>query len=471
MDSTFLAVALTGFFLLAVAADAASVLLDVVAAMRDLVEGPLSVLGGDSFSLGVAATLLASLLACFLVLFGAYHPTAASSTRQGLESIAAGAARRANLACQPVIVATREFVNALGESRAARILGWMLGRFVLPVLLAVLRPFLPGIQRNYFLCMNWLEARAAVVVDFVCVDLAGRSERRRRLRSRELAACTRRSELDAMNKKVAAFVRDSLDAFLLSGCLKGKFEHLRPAAFIAREAAVPEQGPVPKLSLWLQFLRRVDLHVYVLDHQIRLVNDAISEDARSIIDLEVELRVRQREREAIEAQVQQCRLSERKAREASRRLVTSGPVRHVVEPQLRARGCTAQLPSPPTIFERIAASEQSRPRPRPRPSPTVQPRETTPASASNALVRLAPSAAVVPSPPAAAATAAEVVANPQHDSTAAAAAAVTPTIPLLPAPPLTADDILALAVATPLPMTLEEKLLDEAHRSLELNRA
>ena len=343
MDSTWIVVALMGMIVLS----AASVFLDVVEVLGQLLTEPRSLV--DTLFLGLVALslspLLASLLARFLVFFGRRLPTAASRVNQYLESAAAGTVRRVIQACQSALSATRGFFNALGEIHLARILARMLGCFVLALLPSPVRRFWPGITRRCRLRMNWLEEQARAFVDTVCIDKEAQSQRRRLKKSRELSCCTQQSTIEQLDNEVGKAAWNAIHAFRENGTfLYGKFE-LSPAEPPVRRAAVsPENVPVPRLGLWFRLRHHIDIAVHVLDHEIRLFDDAIAKNNETIAVLRDELSKWIITSEAIVKLVRIGREQQRAKLEADRRSrIQSRPAQQTAEPQVPTGCSIAQI--------------------------------------------------------------------------------------------------------------------------------
>lgn len=188
-------------------------------------------------------------------------------------------------------------------------LAFVLFALAAPLLLLVLRPWLPALHRNYHLWKNRVEARAGDFVDWFCIDRAGRVERRRALASRELVYGAQLARLDQLNDQVARVARNASEAFSEHRYdLAGKYDFLEPTPFAGRVAAIrPEEGPVPKLSLWTRLRRRVDWDVFWADQKILRITRAMEENQARISDLEHQLKFRSEEHRAIEDQVRICR--------------------------------------------------------------------------------------------------------------------------------------------------------------------
>lgn len=349
MDSTWIVVALMGMFVLsaAVAASAASVFLDVVEVLGQLLTEPRSLV--DTLFLGLVGLslfpLLASLLARFLVFFGRRLPTAVFRVNQYLESAAAGTVLRVNQACQSALSATRGFFNALGEMRLARILAQMLGCFVLALLPSPVRRFWPGITRRQRLRMDWLEEQARAFVDTVCIDKDAQSERRRLKKSRELSCCTQQSTIEQLDNEVGKAAWNAIHAFRKNGTfLYGKFE-LSPAGPPVQRAAVsPEDVPVPRLGLWFRLRHHIDIAVHVLDHEIRLFDDAIAKNNETIAVLRYELSKWIITSEAIVKLVRIGREQQQAKLEADRRSrIQSCPAQQTAELQVPTGCSIAQI--------------------------------------------------------------------------------------------------------------------------------
>jgi hypothetical protein len=454
MDSTFVAVALLGIAFLAWVADAPSLYVDVMDGINDLIAEGASVadyLLITVFVLG-AASLLASPL---LFLFSRSPlPVAAASAKLVLASLSAGATRRVNLARELVISATLGFHNAPGLTALAGILFWMFCRLFLSLLLLAFRPFLPGIRRDYNLWKNCLADKAGDFVDFVCIDMGKRIERRRFLESLERAYCTLAAKLTKLNGEVAQVAYNAEQVWASFGyLLASEYAHLRPIPFARVAVAAPEEGPVANLGLWHRLSHWIDCEVFWTDQKIQRIKAAMDIIQVCIADLDHQLKVRRQQIGAIEHQVPISRqlFSESVAREhrAAQLLRVPYTVRQI-EPRIRTMDCTAQ---------------------------SARHRTTT--SVSKAVVLQAPSADVGKSPsslevkqllPALPAT--EVAAIPGPDSTLTPPPLLLLTAPP-PSPPATpaADQTLALAAATPLPKTAEETAVSKAYASVELNRA
>lgn len=232
----------------------------------------------------------------------------------------------------------------------AGILSGMFGRFVLPLLLLVLRPFIPAILRKYFLWRNWVEARFGDFVDFVCVDMRKRAERRRVCKARELVYGVQVARLEKLNAQVAALVQKAETAFSDARFwFDGKYDHLRPTEFAGRVAVVvPEEGPIPALGLWFRLRHRIDMGVHWADQIIRRIESADARNQEGIANLQHQWAFRSCELRAIEDQVQRCKVRTRETfrlAHAERRLIN--PPIEQPAPESRRREKTA-LPRPIT---------------------------------------------------------------------------------------------------------------------------
>ena len=284
-------------------------------------------------------------------------PTVASEIKQILDSSSAGATRRAILVREAVINAAWGYINALGFVTLAGILSWVFSRLVLPLLLLVLRPFIPAILRKYFLWRNWVEARLGDFVDYVCVDKKGRAERRRVCKARGHLYGVQVARLEQLNASVAALVRKAETTFSEARYwFDGKYDHLRPTEFAGRVAVVvPEEGPVPALGLWFRLRHRIDMGVYWADHTTCRIESASVRNQEGIANLEHQWAFRSGELKAIEDQVQRCKV---RARETFRLAQASlKPINRPIAqpvPESRRREKMALLPTTTTASVSIA---------------------------------------------------------------------------------------------------------------------
>lgn len=456
MDSIFLVVALMGFFFFsAVVADATSAYADVVEAVSSLAAERSSVI--DGLLLVGSAFLLASVLARLFAFARSRLAAAVSLVLLALES----------LAC-----AARWCLDAIGSTALASILAWMLRRLVWPLLLLVLRPFLPGILRNYHLWKNWLECRAGDFVDAVCIDRERQAERRRHLRWREQVYCARTADLARLNDAVARVARKAAEVFSEHRFyLEGKYEHLRPTPFAGRiAAAVPEEGPVPRLGLWFRLRHRIDWDVFWADQKILRVDAALAKIQEGIADLDHQLKFRSQELRAIEDQARICKLRAKEAWQRELRARSRPQPRPARQTERGTRTGDSAV-EPESLFERINAANM-------RGRVTVRSREATTTSTT---ITTAPTTALVHAPTANAVDSpADVAASPDSAKPLLALPA-PPSRPSLPPPPTrhllpppppppTADEILAAAAATPLPVSAEEAAVESAIESMERAR-
>ncbi|KAK4155518.1 hypothetical protein C8A00DRAFT_41879 [Chaetomidium leptoderma] len=451
MDSTSVVVglALAGLVVFAVGAEAPTAYANVFDMMSDLIIEYGDLVGLIHHIASVA--IFASLLAYLSAFFRGCLPTVASRVNPILESFSAGATRRAILVRESVIDAAWGFINALRSVTLAGILSWMLCRLDLPLGLLVLGPFIPAILRKYFLWKSWGEARLEDFVDFVCVDTKRQIERRRAIKSRELVYGVQIKKLAELNDEVAKLARKAHDTFrdaLARHWAEGQYEELRPTEFTGRVAAVvPEEGPVPFLGLWFRLRHRIDLRVHWSDHTMRRSESAMACNQASIAGLEHQVALRSAEIRAIIDQGLVCRqrLREKWAREAD-------PARRT-RIDRTARQVTAVAP---TIRIREGASTLDR----------IRAAQMRAAEDSRKERKLAAAASLA---------AAAAVDTPDS-------AAVAPSLPSLPAPPTplalpappsspSPEEKLAAAVATPLPKSRKETLLDNVRQSLEQSRA
>jgi hypothetical protein len=379
---------------------------------------------------------------------------AASRCRQALESSLAGTARRVNLARECAVDAAWGFINALGSTTPAGILIWVLRRLVWPLLLLVLRPFIPGILRKYFLWKSWAKDRAGDFVDYVCVDKGKQAERRRVIETRWLGYGVQVAKLNKLNEEVADIARKAAHAFSSnSSWLAGKYEHLRPTEFAGRVAAVvPEEGPVPVLGLWTRLRQRIDVSVYVADQTIRRIESAMARNQASIADLEHQLAFRSQELRAIHDQVRICQARAKQ---------------EWMRAQIRPRQLAALRPTPKAEPETRAGEGSSL---HERLQAKLRKRLDKTASVSNTVVLYTPPADATS---AITTTTTTTITTTNTTTTTAEHPPSTVVTAPLPAPPSspTPEEILALAAATPLPRTAEEIAIDAAMESIEQHRA
>jgi hypothetical protein len=365
-----------------------------------------------------------------------YLPTLASRTCHILESLSAGATRRANLAREAVVNAAWGYINALRSVSLAGTLSWVFVCFVLSPLLFVLRPFIPAILRKYFLWRNWVEARLGDFVDSVCVDIGRQIERRRLLEARLQLYRQQVARLDTMNTEVNRIAWNATDAFVAAGkWFKGKYEHLAPTEFNGRVATVvPEEGPAPTLGLWFRLRNRIDMDVYVADLKIRRIDSAMERNQLSLADLEHQTASRSAELWAIKDQVRNC---ERHEREKFRRSIIARPDQ-----------ICSTASSQATRVVRVREVTTTRP------PPTAA--TTTATVTTIVAAEPSPSRELVP---------VAAVASPDP-------AYVPPPFSRRPLPHPSRRPILALPPPPPsppstTPQSLEERLLADAHRQLE----
>ncbi|KAG7292437.1 hypothetical protein NEMBOFW57_002472 [Staphylotrichum longicolle] len=362
MDSTFVVVALAGLYLFAVGTGVPSANANAFEVMEVLFTEQQSMV--DYVHLGTIIFTFASLLARLFVLSRGCLPTIASRINLILDSSSAGATRRVTLAREAATSAAWGFINALRSVTLAGILSGMLGRFVLPLLLLVLRPFIPAILRKYFLWRNWVEARFGDFVDFVCVDMRKRAERRRVCKARELVYGVQVARLEKLNAQVAALVRKAETTFSDARFwFDGKYDHLRPTEFAGRVAVVvPEEGPIPALGLWFRLRHRVDMGVHWADQTIRRIESADARNQEGIANLQHQWAFRSCELRAIEDQVQRCKVRARETfrlAHAERRLINSPIAQPAPESRRREKTAlprhttTTSVSAPPADVSRI----------------------------------------------------------------------------------------------------------------------
>ena len=265
-------------------------------------------------------------------------------------------------------------------------------------------------------------------VDWYCLDKKRREKRRRDVKSWEQELDRQLEKLATLNNQVALVARNAAAAFCEnSNRLAGKYENLRPTEFTGPVAAVvSKQSPVPRLSLWYQLIKGIDLDVYRNDQAISRIESDVARNQESISYLESQKNDRSAQLKAIKDQVQLC---ERQARETfmlKSRLEfdrINRPVRQIA-PESRFRE-NASLPPLPT---------------------------TTGASVANSVVLRAPPADAI-------ITTAVAVDSP--DSTAIVPLPLPSPTPLLalPAPPSPTPEETSTPVAPPLDTRSAEQIL------------
>ncbi|KAK4237041.1 hypothetical protein C8A03DRAFT_35036 [Achaetomium macrosporum] len=465
MDSPILALALVALvFILAVAGDAVSAAFaNGFEMMSELIkEGRTVVTGVQLIFINL---FVASMLAPYLVSLWGSLPTVASRARQVLESSIAGTTRRANLARESAITVAWGYINALKATTLAGILSWVSGRLVLPLLLFVARPFVPAILRKYFLWKNWAMDRAEDFVNYVCVDMEKRAERRRVREARELALAAQLTKLEQLNKANAKAYRNAVEAYQEGtrsvGWSHGKYEYLRPAPQAAPAAAVvPEDGPVERLGLWTRLCQRIDINVYWINQSIIRIDSAMARNKDSIAVLEVQLASRSKELEAIQDKILDCRaqamLTWRKAQ--------SVPSRAIIRPARQIEEESTRPSEDGSLHERVQAANR-RALAMHRKSALVTTATTT--TTTTTMVTTTNTASVhappadVPTTSTTSTTIATTIAEP---TPSAVVHEVPPSSP-------TPEEILTIAAATPLPRTKEEIAIEKAHESIKQNYA
>ncbi|KAH6650053.1 hypothetical protein F5144DRAFT_636452 [Chaetomium tenue] len=286
---------------------------NVFEVMGELIFGPRSIV--DYVHIITSLFTLASVYRYASVRLGECLPVVSDRINQIRACLSAEAARRATLVRDQVFGAAWGFINAFKLNTVVVSVSWAYRNLVQPLLLLVVSPFVPPIQRKYFLWKRWALDRLGDFADYVCVDKEKRIEKRGELESVKRQYSEQKNRLDKLNDEVTRLSRDANNAWSEAQVWPTeKFERLRPTEFTGRvEITVPEDGPVPPISHWYRLRHRIDLSVYWSEQTIVRIQAAMERNQQGIAELEDQSKLRSRQIQRISDQVLDCEDDQRTA--------------------------------------------------------------------------------------------------------------------------------------------------------------